>query len=319
MKYVRENETYLVIPDNYEQTFVNSNFATINENSVILQKYNGNIDNEDMTLVKFIHDMIIVTKEQLERYCLIKNISDGVARAENLISHAVLNKFFLTDEARYKGELPSDIRMFYCLQDGGRILLEKYREMDLIDWTQSKNCMSSRGIGKTLINTEMYLDMLASKDKFFTYEKNPCFTITNSNTLRAGACYGLRTQNGNVYVLTDIIKKSEDVALVKDRLRKYESLILTRRWKRYYHDGIKRPVLCIIVDSDNLALALSNEIKDSTLLSEYVYFTTPKRMIRGIRNNGAILRYNLEEGALYETDFTEVINKPEKDKANSED
>lgn len=312
MKYVKQSKNYITIPDNYEQTFVNSNFAVINENSVVLQKYNGNIDNEDMTLIKFIHDMVIVTAEQIERFCKIKDITEGLKRTENLITSAVLNKFFLTDEVKYTGVLPDDIRMFYCLQDGGRILLEKYREMDLVDWTQAKNCMSSRGIHKTLINTELYLEMLSIKEKFFSFEKTPYFPMSSSTTLRAGASFGLKTENGNVYLLSDCIKKNEDIASLKERFRRYETLIKTRRWKRFYHESFKRPVVCFIVDSDVFALAVGREISETAPnLLNYICFTTPERLLRGIQNENSALEYDANSDALLECGILEILLRPE--------
>ena len=300
MRYIRESEQYVTVPDGYEQTFVNPNFATVSKNAVMKLKENGMIDNDDIEIVLFVYNMTVVTKEQVERYCKHRGIENGADRLDSLCQSACLNKFFLTTEPKYRGTMPADIMYFYCLQTGGTYLLKQFKCMDMLEWGQGDNLMCSRLVGKYVLSTEMYLEMLTAPKALIVYNKSPFYVFPNY-TLRAGAIYGFRASSGAMdYLQTDVIRSSEDILDVREKLRRYESLVTTKYWKRYYNDADNVPYLLLVTDNDDTAYSLAKEITTGTHIHKFL-ISTDERILRGVRSEGSVLEYDENNKVLFET------------------
>ena len=300
MKYIRENAQYVTVPDGYEQTFVHPNFTTVSGNAIMKLKEDGTIDNDDIEIVAFVYGMRVVTKQQVVRFCQLKAIENGEERLESLCSIACLNKFFFTTETKYRGTMPADMMYFYCLQTGGTYLLKQFKCVEMLDWTQADNCMCSRLAGKYVLNAEIYLEMRLAPKALLLYDRNPFYMFTHYY-LFGGAIYGFRAQNGSMeYLQTDIIRTTEDIKDVKEKLRRYESLLVTKSWRRYYHDSEKAPTLVLFTDNDDAAYSLAKEVYDSTKIRNLLV-STDERILRGIRSDGSFLIYDEEEDALLET------------------
>lgn len=300
MRYIKNTNNYVHIPDNYEQCFIRDNFAPVNRGVLMQIKAKGVIDNDDIKITEFIYRVGFATIEQIERYCDMLGIEEAQNRVSALCKYMVLSDFVFTDIENYKGVYPPDIKMFYCLQEGGRYLLEQFSGLTLIEWEQAYNLRCSRNIGKALILTEFYLDFLSIKSDLTFYTRNP-FYVFKKNQLKGGATYGVNTSKGTVYTLVDVIRKSETLDGIREKLRRYESLLSTKIWRHYYPDGIETPTLIIITDTDESALLLAKEIAIMKIPSFLV--STDERILKGIGDVGAFLQYNADEETLYEASY----------------
>ena len=300
MKYVKNSENYIRVPENYNQCFIRDNFAPVNKNVVMQMKTSGVIDNDDLKIVEFIYRVGFATLEQLVRFCEIKGIIEPKSRINSLTRNMIMSDFVFTDIENYKGAYPPDIKPFYCLQEGGRYLLEQYADFSLVEWEQAYNCRSSRNVGKAIILTEIYLDLAISKQNLLFYTRNP-FYVFKKYSLKGGATYGFTTNNGSIYALVDIIRQSETLDGIREKLRRYESLLSTKIWKHYYYDSKETPMFIVVTDNDETALALAREIAVTKIPAFLV--STDERLLRGASEMGAFLKYNQDEDVLYETSY----------------
>lgn len=297
MKYIKQSEHYVTVLDGYNQKFINPNFTTISKSAIMELKVNGTIDNDDIKLVEFIFLMRFATIEQLCRYASLKQIEDCKERVECLCANSVLNRFVLIDEEQYNGRLPKDIREFFCLQEGGKYLVENYGDVAIVDWKVGDNCTSSKNVGKTILGTEIYLEMLTAPYPLFVFEMRPFFVFIY-NTLYGGPVYGFHLPDGTTqYLLVENIRSSDDLLSTKEKLRRYESLVTTKIWKRYYHDASECPKILFVSNNDETALELAREVYNSTHIRGCMY-TTDDRVLKGLQSEGSTLAYDEENDYL---------------------
>ena len=264
-------------------------------------KESGQIDNSDIDILEFVSEMGVVTKEQIKRFCIKKGIENGEDRLAPLCNACCLNSFVLTTEAKYKGKFPPDIMRYYVLHAGGAYLLERFKGIDMLNWTQANNVMCSRLVGKSILNTELYLEMITQNKPLIYYDKAPIYDFAHNVALRGGAVYGFRAGDGSVfYLLTEIIRSSEKTKTIRQRVRNYETLVGTKYWRRYYNDSKEAPVLLFLTDNDDVAFSLAREIRDSTKLSTFM-MSTDERILKGISNEGSIFIYDRETDTMNES------------------
>lgn len=301
MKYIKNSQEYTVVPDKYEQTFIRDNFAPVNRNIVMMLKQNGTIDNDDIKICEFLYRTGFATIEQIIRFCDFAGIIEPVNRVKVLCLNMILSDFVLTDDEKYKGKFPPDIKYFYCLQEGGRYLLEHYSDLAFVEWEQSYNCKGSKNVGKAIILTEVYLEMLTTKkDRLMYYTKYPLY-IFKKYSLLGGAVYGLSTNEKPIYTALDVFRRYESLDGIREKIKRYESLLSTNIWRHYYPDGKEAPTLIIVTDNDETALAMARELS-ITKIPSYL-LTTDTRLLKGIMEMGTFLAYNVEEDYLYETSY----------------
>ena len=135
MEYLKEQNTF-DIPESFEQAFFRDPMLVTDLTQVMMLKQRGIIDKTDIKLLELIYELKFCTVQQIGAYAdMIGMEKDELdARLAVLFSNTIINKFGLVDEEKYKGVLPGDIKVFYCLHTGGKQLLDAYSGEDYIDW-----------------------------------------------------------------------------------------------------------------------------------------------------------------------------------------
>lgn len=301
MKFIKNTEDYIKIPDGYEQKFAHEPFASTSLSAMVSYKESGIIENKDIKILDFIYTFSFVTYEQLERFCTQNNINELDGRLETLYTSVAINKMFLVDIERYQGPIPSNSKVFYCLADGGRQLLERFGDRNYINWEQGSNLCSSRTIGKNVLDAEIYLRMNEVGKELTNYEKKPLYNFRGT-PLSVEGVFRFKNGSGSDYIITDIIRKNERIDEVRDKIRKYESLLCTNIWKKYYPDAIRQPLLLIITDNEEEALNYSREITQTTKMEVFL-ISTDDRIRMGIDVEGSVMQYDKNDDCLYETKY----------------
>ena len=104
MSYIKFYEELIDMPDSYRQVFQNKFTTNIDKYKIISEKYEGNITDRDVEIVKFIFKSRFATAHQVYEYLKAAKIIDETAsensikiRMDKLISlYRVLNKFMLS-------------------------------------------------------------------------------------------------------------------------------------------------------------------------------------------------------------------------------
>lgn len=299
MLYVKESNIYTSIPDRYHQVFLHSVDTTTSRPMIVNLKLTETINSDDLKIIKFLYDVSFATIKQLEMFCKANDIEYLYSRIKYMFDAKIINKFYMVDEDGYKGPAPSDALMIYCLADGARYLLEHCCEdLDCLSWGSVLVVRTSRLISKYLLNTEFYLSMLSlRKAKLNDYQLNPYYRLTES-ILYAKSCFRLLDGDKVYYVVTEHIKSTENILSIREKLRNYESVFGTNIWKRYYCDASVPPMIIFFTDSDEMCDKINDELM--TLKIKGYRFTTDERLLRGISDPKAFLKYDKDLGELKE-------------------
>lgn len=301
MKYIIENKDYIKVPDNYEQKFAHEPFAATSKSTIMSFKESGAIDNKDIKIVDFIYSFTFVTYEQIERFCNMNNIEGVEGRLQILFTSVIINKFCLMDVERYPGLIPNDAKMFYCIANGGKQLLDAYSDRGYIAWEHGSNFCSSRKVSKAVLDAEIWFEMNNLGNKLINYAKRPIYNL-KAVPFSVEGSYSFEYENGVDYIITDIIRKNERIDEIREKFRQYESMFCTKIWKKYYPDASRQPMLLIVVDNEDVALNVAREITTTTKLQLFL-LSTDERIRRGFDNEGSVLKYDADEDCLYEMKY----------------
>ena len=305
MKYFPEEEKdSLEIPENFEQAFFRNPFLTTDLSRTVALKTKGLIDNTDIKILSYIYETKFCTKSQLKRFADYSGIEedDLNARLEVMFSNTIINKFGFVDEENYKGKLPDDIKVFYCLHDGGKHLLDNFSGEDYINWEAGMVVCHSKIVTKTLISSELYTQFLLASSPLVFHTRRPLYTI-KSDRFWGGDDYCLSKGETPYYYICDTFLASEKANTVRNKLRSYESVFSSQIWKRYYVDGGQAPVLIFVTDDDTSAGALAGQIKTYFRFPNGYLITTKSRLLSGVNTPGAFLYYNKEQDCLNPTNL----------------
>ena len=307
MKFLVEENT-LTIPEDFEQTFCKDPFIQTDLTQVLMLKQRGIIDKLDIKILEFIYEMKFLTRQQMERFAEYEGIEkdDLEARLSVMFSNSIINKFGFVDEEHYRGNLPADMKIFYCLHTGGKQLLDAFGTDDYIDWVAGYNISSAKSVGKTLIGAELYLQFYTANAPFVSHTRRPYYTIKD-RAFCGGEEFCLKVNNTPTYFISEVFSASDKQNIVKDKLRNYESVFSTKGWMKYYKDGEEIPTLLFITDNDGTASSLAGLINEFYRFSGPYLLSTRERLLSGITEEGSFLRHDKDENRLKKTCLEKLL------------
>lgn len=299
MKYVKEENT-LNIPEDFEQSFFKSPYITTDLTATVMLKSKGIVDNVDIKILYFLYETKFCTKDQIRRWAKYEGIEDDELfdRLNMMFSNTIINKFGFVDEKNYKGQLPPDIKVFYCLHDGGKHLLDNFSGDDFIDWQAGYNVTHTKNVIKALVSAELYTQLYTSGAELVFHTRRPLFII-HVDRFFGGDTFCIRKDNETHYYICDTFLSSDRTSLVRNKLLNYESVVTTKIWRRNYRDYGTTPHLIFVTDDDNSAAILAGEIGE--LKCNDFLVSTKDRLLSGIGTNGSFLAFNKESNELYPT------------------
>ena len=274
MSYIKTFEELIDMPDSYKQVFQNKFTANIDKDKIVSEKYEGNITDRDVEIVKFLFTCRFATAHQVYEYLRVKNIIDENAsessikiRMDKLISlYRVLNKFMLSS---YEAEsIESDALEIYCLDLGGKFLLHNFSSEPLEDirgWRpRTANLKMPHSIFKDLYIATFYtklVDIFGSKLSFFNaYKKVMCDKEPMTFTFD----FGVDNDGEIKYFIGQIVREAELISKFGEQADKIESLVSGFGWKKYYAETETPPMIFFITDDDYNA----NEVAQSVALRQ---------------------------------------------------
>lgn len=301
MEYLKEQNTF-DIPESFEQAFFRDPMLVTDLTQVMMLKQRGVIDKTDIKILELIYELKFSTIQQLETYAnMIGMEKDELdARLAVLFSNTIINKFGLVDEEKYKGALPGDIKVFYCLHTGGKQLLDAYSGEDYIDWVPGYVFSGAKGVIKIILAGELYLQFIKSNKEFISHVRKPHYNLKNAEFF-GGDEFCLKINNKPTYFISDIFLASDKNNVVKQKLRNYETVFASKGWKRYYLDGEKIPTLLFITENDGVASSLAGTISEFYHFPGPCLFSTKDRLLRGITTEGSFFYHDRVENKLRKT------------------
>ncbi|MBR5178525.1 MAG: hypothetical protein IKW90_06970 [Lachnospiraceae bacterium] len=299
MKYFPKNENAFNVPEDYEQAFFKDPMLTTDLTASIMLKTKGIIDKTDIRILKYIYETKFCTGDQLMRFCKYKGIEEDEveARLNIMFTNTLINKFGFVEEENYRGSLPDDIQIYYCLHDGGKHLLDNFSGEDFIDWQAGYVVCHVKNVVKTLIGAEFYTQFYTAETPLVYHTKRPTYSI-KSDRFTGGDVYSMSKDGVPYYYAVDTFLSSDRTNMVRNKLRGYESVFNTQIWKRYYVDGGQPPILIFVTDNDKSAAALTKEISSQFRFGNGFLISTKDRLLTGLTKSGSLLIYNSEKNSL---------------------
>lgn len=296
--YIKENEGYVIIPADLKQTFANKFTLNIGRNEIIKMKNSNVITDRDVEISEFLFKFKFATVDQIYRYLKEDKIKTNIKnRLDKLVKYRVLNKFMLSELEDDK--IAEDAFEIYCLDLGGKYLLENYSKEDTSDWYSTVNMKTSEIISKNIFVAEFFLRLRETCPAKLAYFKiDPEFRVGKKNVFPSfEMCLDINGQKK--YFIGEVAREYEVPVYFRDKMYKLESLITTNAWKKYYYDAQTAPILFVFGDSDETALEIGKMIADGTELTNY-RISTDNRIKKELFEVGAFLKYLPEQGLLQE-------------------
>ena len=296
LRYIKE-ENSINIPEDFEQTFFKDPFVTTDLTATVMLKSKGIIDKTDIKIINYIYETKFCTKDQIKKWAKYEGMDEGELfdRLDVLFTNTIINKFGFVDQENYKGKLPPDIKIFYCLHDGGKNLLDNFSGEDFIDWQAGYNVTHPKNVLKSLISAELYTQFYTSSSTLVFHARRPLFKI-KMDRFYGGDTYCITRGDETHYYICDTFLSSDRTNMVRNKLRNYESVFSTQIWKGTYKDTGTTPHLIFITDDDNAAGILAGEVAQFKINDFLI--TTKDRLLTGINTQGSFLTLNRTKNSL---------------------
>lgn len=296
--YISNEVGIFHLPTDYKQTFAHPFTLNVGKHEIIKMRNSNVITDRDVKIARFLFQFVFATPKQLYELFGEGTLLDFFQkRLDKLVSYRVLNKFMISEFEM--DEVKEDAFQVYCLDVGGRDLLSHYSHEDVSDWYTTVNMKTSELISKQLVVTEFFVNLLKTcPKKIVFFRPDPNLRIGKKQLIPSFEM-ALTVQGSRRYFLGDVVRDFDFPFFFRERLMKYESLLSTNGWKKYYYDSPTPPVLLIIAETDYLALEISHMIQESTTIRNF-RLTTADRMQKPFYEVGAFLRYVEDRDMLQE-------------------
>lgn len=296
--FINKNVPIAQIPFGYYQVFQNDFTLNINDNQVIKSKNNNKITKFDVKIIEFVKEQVFVTAEQLNRFIELYNFKGDRIDLENLVSFRLLNRFFLSEkEAKYTGTNKQNALIVYCMDIGGKYLLQQYSNIDVTNWHTTINMCDSIIVSKMLMGTEFYFRLKETVgDNLVHYEANPHLRI-NREKFVPSAEFTIKDGVIMRYFIGEIVRKEDYPTNLRSRTEQYIDLLESYSWKKYYYHSEEPPVLFYITDTDSTARIVGRNMYNATNVERY-RLTTIERIQQPLGSIGAFLKYLPNEDKL---------------------
>lgn len=271
------------VPSTYKQTFQNKFTNSIDKSKVVNAKYEGDITDRDIEIVKFLFSCRFATAEQIYKYLeLTGNLNEQTSensikvRLDKLVQlYRVLNKFMLssTEEDR----VDSEALQIYCLDLGGAFLLHNFTNEPLEDirsWRpRIANLHTPEAVAKDIFVTSMFiklLDTFGSDLKNFEAYKRMSYDKTLM-TVTFDFC--IDRDGVRKYFIGQVATEEEMLSRFGKEADSIEKLVSTNTWRKYYPDSDNPPVVLYFTSDDycaqDIGIALSERQIDRYRISTF--------------------------------------------------
>lgn len=299
MKNLKKEEVLQTshIPDDMKQVFLRAFTKSVYKNEIIEAYHEGKLVKLDLEIAKFLFSYKFATKEQIEQVFPdeAKKVIEG--RLQRLMKYRVINSFGLSYNPADGQRLSDDDFTAYCLDLGGQYLLSHFWQDDsVLDWMYIGNVMTSELVAYHLMITDVGIKFLTNKPKGFKqFKPNPELRI-GKKTMIPGFELCIENNGELVYFLGDVVRKQDTRTVFREKAEKWNSLLNTKAWMKYYNTGTgQEPVLLIHTTDDEAALSVSGVITDVGEITKF-RVTTEERLKGELFQKGTFLRHAEMDG-----------------------
>lgn len=311
MDYIKDNIKKYVFDTKLSQEFKNKPTTLVDEKNIIKLRSEKHISDLDMLITQFLFKYRFATEDML--FQLIqptsKSLEDFRKDLSKLIKHRIINACALIDKSDcgpgIRLEIPYDALLIYCLDIGGRVLVNHFHNADTTGWYTTENMRGAEKIEKDLVTNSFYLSLL--KDCKFVENEDNYFKLNPGLTLgktKVVPSFEMRimVKDDFRYYVGDVVRRFEFPMEFREHLSKLDSIMVTNAWKKYFYNIEKAPTIFFICEDDVHALEVAKMIVGISSFDITTGFrlTTDERIKKGLGSKGAFLAYDSDKDVLIE-------------------
>lgn len=252
-----------------------------NKDAIEEMLINGIINERDMSIVKFLMDCRFACTNQIYRFLYNNSKTYGSnhrslsRRLKKLIEYRIINGFTIKD-----GKM-----MVYCLDVGGKQILDKENNKKSKDWTQNDVHKGWNIIGKALVSTEIYV---RAKDKYLdsqiefdasSYIKGDKYSKDSKQVVFN---MRLKDKDNKLNFLGEVYRKDDVEHAFDKRMGAIEEYLANDLWVNDFKE-YGRPKVVIVVESEERLLWVTEKLSSSypNVMKDYI-ITTDSRLSEDI-------------------------------------
>ena len=272
MAVIKTVEELKNVPSTYKQTFQNKFTNSVDKNKVVNAKYDGDITDRDIAIVKFLFSCRFATLEQIYKYLALTGHLGGQTsensikvRLDKLVQlYRVLNKFMLGPYE--EDRIDSDSLQIYCLDLGGAFLLHNFTNEPLEDirsWRpRTANLHTPEAVAKDIFVTDMFLKLLSTFGKdlvnFEAYKK----MAYDKTLMTVTFDFCIEHDGVRKYFIGQVAREEELISRFAKETDNIERVVSTNTWKKYYPDAAQEPVVLFFTNDDSCAQYIGESVSE---------------------------------------------------------
>lgn len=283
------------IPFGYHQQFEKPFTLSVNKVQTIKAKGEHIISSVDIEIARFVFEHKFVTEQQL--LALAEIYSEGLTakQLQRLLQTRVLNRFSLSkdehDEFNPKG------MVIYCLDLGGKFLLERYSNESVLNWVTSDNMYDSGLISKILMTSEVMIVAHRNLADKLEYIRANSLLRLSREEFNLSAEMELTNPHVSRYVLVQTIVTEDFPIRIRETVEFLSDLLESKGWKKYYHHSQNEPFLLFVTDDMNTAKLIGRMMDAGSNIERY-RITVMDMMEETFKEDGKMFRYDGETDEL---------------------
>lgn len=239
-----------------------------------------------LLILKYVLSANIATADQIARYIEFFGfkVEDLDAKLCEMVGGRLLNMFCLASTPL--PEVPDDSLKFYCLDFGGKEILNHFGKNDLLDWLSINSIRSTELVNKYLTTNEFQISLLDAYRSAVQYFNSPVDLSIGSRFMRMSGEF--RLQEGAVPrdFLLEVVRKDDLPLLFRNKCEKINELFKGKHIERYFSEP---PTLIFMAENKEDAQEAA-EIFHRMCSYDRFYLTTDAGIVDGM-NDESFLRY----------------------------
>ena len=217
----------------------------------------GGYTEQDQKIAEFLLTNTFATQKQLISYFNIpaEYIENFSKRLKYLVKDRFINSFTLHLNPASVSKFDDEL-IIYCLDFGGKYVLENFGDNYVGDWYSTKNMQSSKLVAKTLMTTQFYIDLQNTIHHNMSDEKASVFLdrymstrdlVLHNDLFTSNAQIDLKFSNINEKsLLLDVVYNGEEGADFRTRIKNISELLHTAKYQQYFDLNNKPPMVILL-------------------------------------------------------------------------
>lgn len=240
-----------------------------------------------LLILKYVLSVNIASLDQIERFldhCGVssENVEDML---QNMYETRLLNVFCLA--AIPLPEIPDDALKFYCLDLGGKEILNHFGKNDLLDWLSINSVRSTELVNKYLTTNEFQLALLNEFRGALHYFNSPVDLSIGNRFMRMSAEYRIQTGSVPRDFLLEVVRYYDLPLFFRGKAEKINDFLNGRHVERYFKIP---PTIVLLTENDEQCLE-SADLFHRMCGYDDVILTTDLRVNAGLGDD-TFLRYD---------------------------